>query len=380
MNISAGLLPAAPNILPVLDHFHTPRQYSPNHILTMATQQVFRLPQRTSTHDLVVGTEPVPEPSSNEVLVRIRSVALNYRDFAVANGKYPFPVKDNVVPGSDLAGDVVKVGSHVDDFVQGDRVVSTFDLSTPYGPMKDWNHSLGGCLDGALQQYIALPSSTLVKVPEEAKLSYSQLSALVCTGTTAWNSLYGNTALKPGQTVLFLGTGGISITGLILAKAAGATTIITSSSDSKLEYVKETYGPDHVINYKTTPNWSQEVLKITKGRGADFIFENGGAGTIAESINAVAYGGSIAVIGFLASCEQSKMPDVAALVLSKGAVVRGIMVGSKQHLEEVMRYVVARELQVPVEKEFASGRDDVIAAFEYLTSGTHIGKVCIRMS
>ncbi|KAK2611615.1 hypothetical protein N8I77_004946 [Diaporthe amygdali] len=346
----------------------------------MATQTVYRLAQRTSIQDLVTGTEPVPEPSSDEVLIRIRSVALNFRDFAVATGRYPFPVKDGVIPCSDLSGDVVKVGSHVDDFAKDDKVIAAFDLSTLYGAIKDWNHSLGGEIDGVLREFISLPSSTLIKIPAEAQLSYSQLSALVCTGTTAWNSLYGNVALKPGQTVLFLGTGGVSITGLILAKAAGATTIITSSSDSKLMHVQETYGADHVINYKTTPNWSEEVLKITKGHGADFIFENGGAGTIAQSINAVAYGGSIAVIGFLSSCPQDQMPDVAALALSKGAVVRGIIVGSKQHLEEVTRYVLARGLSVPVEKEFGSGRGDIIAAFEYLTSGTHVGKVCIRMS
>lgn len=364
----------------------------------MATQQVFRLPQRSSIHDLREETEPVPEPSSYEVLVRIRSVALNFRDFAVATGKYPFPVKDNVVPCSDLSGDVVKVGSQVKElFAEGDKVIAVFDLNTLYGPILDWDHSLGGCLDGALREFIALPSSALVKIPSDTRLSYAQLSALVCVGSTAWNALYGNVQLKPGQTVLFLGklfslepilfvrskpskgTGGVSIMGLILAKAAGATTIITSSSDSKLQHVQETYGADFVINYKTK-NWSQEVLKITKGHGADFIFENGGAGTIAESINAVAYGGSIAVIGFLASCPQEKMPDVAALALSKGAVVRGIMVGSRQHLEEVTRYVVDRGLKVPVEEEFGFGRDEVVAAFEYLSSGAHIGKICINVS
>lgn len=135
----------------------------------MTTQQVFRLPRRTSINDLVVEKEPIPEPSSNEVLVRIHSVALNFRDFAVATGQYPFPVKDNVVPGSDLSGDVVKVGSHVDDFAHGDKVISSFDLSTFYGAMKDWNHSLGGCVDGALREYIVVPSSALVKVPKETK-------------------------------------------------------------------------------------------------------------------------------------------------------------------------------------------------------------------
>lgn len=142
----------------------------------------------------------------------------------------------------------------------------------------------------------------------------------------------------------------------------------------------ETYGADFTVNYRTTPGWAQEVLRITGGRGADFVFENGGAGTIAQSMAAVAYGGCVAVIGFLAGCPQEEMPDVAALALSRGAVVRGIMVGSKQHLEEVTRFVVARGLPVPVEREFGSGRDEIVAAFEYLTSGTHVGKICIRMS
>lgn len=166
----------------------------------------------------------------------------------------------------------------------------------------------------------------------------------------------------------------------MLAKAAGATTIITSSSDAKLAQVQKTYGADHTINYRTKPDWSEEVLKITNGHGADYIFENGGAGTIAQSINAVAYGGNISVIGFLANCPQEKMPDLALLALGKGAVVRGIMVGSKQQLEDVTRYVVSKDLSVPVEKVFGFSRDEVVKGFEYLASGQHIGKVCIAVS
>lgn len=171
----------------------------------MSKQQVFRLPNRTSIKDLQVYQEDVPTPSSDEVLIRIRNVALNFRDFAVATGKYPFPVKDNVVPGSDLSGEVVSIGSHVDDFAKGDKVIASFDLKTLFGAMPDWLHSLGGCYDGVLREYIALPSSTLVKIPSGNDLSFAQLSALVCTGTTAWNALYGNVPLVPGQTVLFLG-------------------------------------------------------------------------------------------------------------------------------------------------------------------------------
>jgi len=176
----------------------------------MTDQQVFRLPQRTSIHDLQVYREDVPIPSSNEVLIKIKNVALNYRDFAVATGKYPFPVKNDVVPVSDLSGKVVSVGTGVDDFAEGDTVIASFDLKTLYGAIRDWHHSLGGCYDGVLRQYIALPASAVVKVPAETQLSFAQLSALVCTGTTAWNALYGNNPLKPGQTVLLLGNSEVS--------------------------------------------------------------------------------------------------------------------------------------------------------------------------
>ncbi|KAM0553143.1 hypothetical protein ACHAPJ_007430 [Fusarium lateritium] len=344
----------------------------------MSSQTVYRLNKRTSFDDLVALKEPIPEPGAYEVLIKIRSVSLNYRDVGVATSTYPFTVKDNVVPCSDLAGDVAGLGANVEGFSIGDKVIAAFDLKTLYGPVKDWNHGLGGPKDGVLRQYITLPSSALVSVGE-TRLSYPQLSSLVVTATTAWNSLFGNIPIKPGQTVLFLGTGGVSITGLILAKAAGAITIITSSSDNKLEHVKKTYGADHVINYKTTPNWSEEVLKLTNGKGVDYILENGGAGTIAQSLNSVAYGGIISVIGFLAHCEQKDMPDVALQALGKGAVVRGIMVGSRQQLEEVTRFVVARDLDVPVEKEFGFSREEVIEAYKYLQSGQHIGKVCINV-
>lgn len=175
------------------------------------------------------------------------------------------------------------------------------------------------------------------------------------------------------------GTGGVSITGLILAKAAGATTIITSSSDEKLAHVKKTYGVDHTINYKKTPNWSEEVLKITNGKGADIILENGGAGTITQSINSAAYGGIIAVIGFLAPCPQDQMPDVAGMVVGKGLIVRGIMIGSKEQLDDVTRFVTSKNLELPVEKEFGFSKEEVIKAYEYLASGQHVGKICIKV-
>jgi NADPH:quinone reductase-like Zn-dependent oxidoreductase len=205
--------------------------------------------------------------------------------------------------------------------------------------------------------------------------------------------------LKPGQTVLSkvnlpdvvavkvrrnllgcsIGTGGVSITGLILAKAAGAISIITSSSDEKLALVQEKYGADHIINYKTTPNWSAEANRITDEHGVDYIFENGGSGSIAQSVNCIAMGGIISAIGFLTQAKEGEVPDAAMLALSKACIIRGIAVGSKQLLGELVRFVVNKELAPPVEKTFGFSREEVTAAYGYLASGSHIGKVCITL-
>jgi NADPH:quinone reductase-like Zn-dependent oxidoreductase len=165
----------------------------------------------------------------------------------------------------------------------------------------------------------------------------------------------------------------------MLAKAAGARTIITSSSDDKLEFVQKKYGVDHIINYKSTPDWAAEAKKITGGEGVDYILENGGSGTIKQSIECIKMGGSIAVIGFLATAKQEDMPDVAGLALSKGCIVRGITVGSKQLLEELVQFVVTKGLEPPVEKTFGFSPEDVMAAYEYMQGGSHVGKICISI-
>lgn len=171
----------------------------------MATQRVYRLPQRNSIQCLTLFEDPIPVPRPHEALIKVRSVSLNYRDVAISTGTYPFPVKDNVVPCCDLAGDVVEVENAVEDIHVGDKVVSHWDMKTLYGPMKGWQHGLGGPIDGALREYIVLPAAVLVQVPKDSELSYSQLASIVVTGTTAWNCLFGNVPLSPGQTVLFIG-------------------------------------------------------------------------------------------------------------------------------------------------------------------------------
>lgn len=213
----------------------------------MASKQtVFRLNSRQGIVDLSKSEEDIPKAAAHEVLIKIHSVALNYRDIAIATSHYPFPVKDNVVPVSDAAGEIVEIGPNVHGFTVGDWVIANFNPVNLYGPMKDWNGGLGGPVDGVLRNYLAINANSVIKVPKESSLKASQWASLVCTGTTAWNALYGNVPLKPGQTVLFQGkhamiwginkhkltnstkkgTGGVSITGLVLAKAAGAKTIM----------------------------------------------------------------------------------------------------------------------------------------------------------
>ena len=208
----------------------------------MSTQTVFRINKGTSYEDISVNKEEIPVPAANEVLIKVKAVSLNYRDIAISTGAYPFPVKRDVVPCSDASGEVVSFGHNVRGFEVGDKVVSNFDITNLYGPQQDWEGGLGGPIDGVLREYVTLPYESVVKAPSSLKLSFELLASLVCTGTTAWNALYGNNQLKPGQITFCLqGTGDCcySMTGLLLAKAAGAITILTSSSDEKLENQSE---------------------------------------------------------------------------------------------------------------------------------------------
>lgn len=171
----------------------------------MSSHVVFRLQERGSHHNLKQLEEPIPVIDKHEVLIKIRGISLNYRDIGIADGSYPFPVKEQVVPCSDAAGEVVEVGSSIDDLRVGAHVIGNFDVVNLYGPQADWKHGHGGPIDGMLRQYVALPRSSVTEIPSSSKLSFPQMAALVCTGVTAWNALYGNIPLKPGQTVLFQG-------------------------------------------------------------------------------------------------------------------------------------------------------------------------------
>lgn len=170
------------------------------------THLVYRIRDRSSFHNLVCAAEPIPSVGDHEVLVRVRGVTLNYRDLIVCNGQYPFPVKDDVVPCADSAGDVVAVGSAVTDVRVGDRVITSFNLTHVAGPLTDMSHALGGSVDGVLREYMAVPAQSVSRVPSDCTLSYVQLASLVASGVTSWNALFGGTPLRPGQIVLLQGT------------------------------------------------------------------------------------------------------------------------------------------------------------------------------
>ncbi|GAA5814921.1 hypothetical protein MFLAVUS_008424 [Mucor flavus] len=343
------------------------------------TQITYRLTSKSGIEAIKRFEEPLnTDLDAYEVLINIKAVALNYRDLIITTGEYPLPVGDNVIPISDASGVVVKVGAAVSDLQVGDRVITNCNPNHLYGPVKDFTNGLGNSQDGVLTQYRTFPHYGVTKLPKDSHLSHEEAASLVCAGVTAWNAIFGlKDHFTPGQSVLMLGTGGVSMISLILAKAAGAVTIITSSSDEKLQYIKEKYGVDYGINYRTHPDWEKEVMKVTNGEGVDLVIENGGNGTIAKSLASIKIGGQVSLIGFLSYVEEK--PDVVGAVLMKSAILRGIAVGSKELSEQLVHFVHTKKLGMPVAKVFGFSEEQVYEAYASLKSQSEIGKVAIRI-
>ncbi|KAI0742920.1 NAD-P-binding protein [Daedaleopsis nitida] len=335
----------------------------------------YRLPKVDGFHNLTLQEAAIPKLKSTEVLVKVHAVSLQYRDLIVAKGQYPLGQKENPVPGSDMAGEIVALGEDVKGWSAGERVCSNFSTDHIFGDVTDEikKTGLGAPIDGVLTEYKVLPAHALVRIPEH--LSYEEASTLPCAALTAYNALLGPLPLKGGDTVLVQGTGGVSIFGLQLAVASGATVIATSSSDAKLAKAKA-LGAAHLINYKTTPAWDEEVLRLTGGRGVDHVIEVGGPGTIMKSVNCVRYGGSVDVIGFVAGqADTSRLP---VAVLSKGVIMRGILIGSRAQFEDMNRLISAVKLKPVVDKVFDF--EHTPEAYEYLESQQHVGKVVVKVS
>jgi NADPH:quinone reductase-like Zn-dependent oxidoreductase len=327
----------------------------------------------TTMEGLRRAERPDPQPEWHQVLIRIRAVSLNYRDHMVVIGQYMGgAVSRDTIPLSDGAGEVVAVGPGVTRFKVGDRVAGTFFQVWVDGPRTKFAPALGVPLDGTLAEYIALNEDGVVAIPPG--LSFEEAATLPCAGVTAWSALMVlGRAVKPGDTVLCLGTGGVSVLALQFAKAAGAKVIITSSSDAKLEQARK-LGADFGINYKTHPEWDKEVQRLTNGRGVDHVVEVGGVGTLARSYQSIGFGGKIALIGFLGGMTGQQEPYA---LLMKGGSLLGVGVGSTAMFEEMNRAIEVNGIKPVVDKVFAF--DETAEAFRQFAAGNFFGKVVIRI-
>jgi NADPH:quinone reductase-like Zn-dependent oxidoreductase len=334
--------------------------------------KAYRIHEAKGIDSLIVDDLPSPEPGPGEVAVRVRAVSLNYRDLMVIKGGYARNLPLPLIPTSDGAGEVIAVGLGVSRFKPGDRVAGCFFSGWVDGQLNEAasKTALGGAVDGMLVEEKVLPSDGLVSIPEH--LSFEEAATLPCAAVTSWNGLITSGGLKPGETVLIQGTGGVSLFALQFARISGARVIATSSSDDKLQRVKD-LGASVGLNYKKTPDWGQAVRDLAGGQGVDHIVEVGGAGTLGQSLKAVKVGGHIAMIGVLTGGGEINPTPI----LMKNVRVQGIYVGSRAMFEAMNRAISLHKLRPVVDRvfPFAQARD----AYAHLESGSHFGKVVIRV-
>ncbi len=332
---------------------------------------IARKPSKLAT--LEVADLPDPgAPGPGQIRVRVHANSLNYHDYAVANGA--LPTEDRRILMSDGAGVVEAVGAGVTDLAVGDHVVSLFfpywqDGVPPHG---NFSHVPGDGIDGYAREIVVTPAHWFTRAPEG--WSHVEAATLPCAALTAWRALVVEGQLKAGDSVLILGTGGVAVFALQFAKMMGATAVITSSSDAKLERAKA-LGADHTINYKTETRWGEAVRDLTGGRGVDHVLEIGGPGTLPQSITAARVGGHVSLIGILTGV-AGNVPTL--LMMAKQIKLQGIIVGSRKHQLEMVRAFNSNPAIRPViDRSFplASLGD----AFRHEEGATHFGKICVEM-
>lgn len=324
---------------------------------------------------LVFRDLPDPSPGPGEVAVRIHAASLNYRDLLVRAGKSASGGSDPVVPLSDGAGEIVALGEGVGDWRTGDRVALTFFRDWISGSFQMAWHAAarGGSCDGVLSEMVIAPAHSLVAIP--STMDFAEAATLPCAALTAWHALMERgRPLTGSETVLCLGTGGVSIFALQIAKAAGAKVLITSSSHEKLARARA-LGADETIHYLETPEWDREVWRLTGQRGADRVIEVGGPGTIERSLNSVAAGGIVSLIGVLTGFEPA--PATLFTLVKKNASLDGIYVGNRGMFDRMIAFFEQHAIHPVIDRRFPFV--EAAAAYDALEGAGHFGKIVVDL-
>jgi NADPH:quinone reductase-like Zn-dependent oxidoreductase len=334
--------------------------------------RAYRINDYGSFAGLVLRDEPQPQPGPNEILVRMRAASLNYRDLMVVKGTYSAKPRPNLVPLSDGSGEVVAVGSEVLRWKAGDRVAGNFFQTWVAGSLtrEKMKSALGGDIDGALAEYVVFHQDGLVALPDG--LTYEEGASLPCAAVTAWHAVQ-RSGLTSGDTILLLGTGGVSIFALQFAKALGARVIITSSSDHKLEKAR-VLGAHETINYRSTPEWETVAFKLTNRTGVDQVIEVGGNDTFEKSLRSLRIGGTLSMIGGVSGFGGQVNPFP---ILFGSLNVHGIYVGSVAMFEAMNRALQVDKIKPVIDRVFSF--EEARDAYVYLESGAHFGKVVIAI-
>ncbi|KAL4965012.1 zinc-dependent alcohol dehydrogenase family protein [Aspergillus stella-maris] len=321
-------------------------------------------------------TEPLPLPlPPTSVLLKIHALAINYRDANIANGGNPWPVTPHGILGNDAAGEVLAVGDKVRSLAVGDRAAPITDTENISNrePSRSW---LAADEDGVMADYIVFDERALCKLPRY--LSWVEACMVPCAGVTAWSALKG---MSIGQTVLVQGTGGVSVFALKLARAAGLRIILTSSSDAKLEQMKEKFGspPILTVNYAKTPNWDEEVMKLTNGEGVDIVVENGGTNSLVKSLKCTRRGGIVSQVGYLAKQDPNELRELVPTIIDRRVILRGINAGSKFDTDDFFAALEAAQtpLNDLIDKVFPFEQAE--EAVEYVWQGKQIGKIVLEV-
>jgi NADPH:quinone reductase-like Zn-dependent oxidoreductase len=333
--------------------------------------RAFEIVSADGVDALQLNERPQPKPGAGEILVALRASSINYRDLSTVEDPLARGLALPLIPNSDGAGEVVEVGAGVTRFRPGDRVAGCFFQRWDDGGIsaEAMASALGGALDGVLAETAVLREAGAVLLPPQ--LSYEEGATLPCAGLTAWNCLVEQGGLKAGDTVLLLGTGGVSVFGLQIAKMMGARVIITSSSDAKLERAAS-LGADELINYRQNPDWQDKVLELTGGRGVDVTIETGGGGTLEKTLQATRVGGTVSLIGVLTGGQIDP-----TIVMRKSIRLQGVYVGNRRMFEDMNRALASNAVHPVIDRVFDF--EDARSAFHAMRGAGHFGKLVVRI-